>query len=207
MLIGSYFIAPPDGGVQRQRFNCSERSQSSYALATCIALLPFMQQITDRAVGHRHAEAGLHYPLEIDPAPAHYPVRRHVKTRFHDPIELRLLLGAQQTGPGRAQPFQETRHPFGVVAVDPVPWCLSAVPQHSLPPPVRPTLQNRGNRQAAPGLSHAPAQPRRATLIISQQSRGITARSSGAPTAHHGPRESHQTHNVTLNESDTAAVG
>ncbi len=167
-----------------------------------------VQQVPDRALGHDHAEASLHHPLEIDAAPAHHPVHRHVGARLHDPIELSPLRRVQQAGARRTGPIQEPRDPIGIVPVDPVPQRLPLHPGARCRCRARLAIEDGRERQTAAGLSHISARPSRAPQIIGAQIQSRDRKGHRVVPARPRKTLNHPKPDPSSkNESDPAAVG
>lgn len=167
-----------------------------------------VQQISDRALGHDHAEASLDRPLEIDTAPAHHPVRRHVWTRLDDPVELRPLRRAQQAGTCWARPIHQPCDAVHIVAVHPVPQGLSLHPGALRRRRARLAIQDGRDRKTAMGLGNTPARPRRTPKILGRQIQACDRKGHRTAPATQQDAQNHAKPSPSFkNESGPAAVG
>ena len=128
---------------------------------------PAGQDPPDLALRQGHPEALGDHALQVDAAPAHHAVHRHLRPGLDDRDQRLDLPGRQPRRPPGPRPVDQPRDPLGIVAVHPVPQRL----------PVHPAARAAVVR-SDPSITSASASIRRACAVSA--ARHASRRSSPA---------------------------
>jgi len=125
------------------------------------------QQIADRTFGQVHAPLCFDLARQIDPTPAHHPIRARLRTRPHPARHHRRPLGAQLGDRAWRLLVRQTRQARRIVANHPVAQALPIHPAGRRRLMSRAPFQDQRQRQHPPrrrgirAVSRRPAQPDR----------------------------------------------
>src|SRR4029450_300283 len=133
-----------------------------------LAQPPLLQDPPDRALGHLDPKTRSDPGFEIEAAPAHHPILDRVRPRLDEAIELGKLVLCQKRRAPRARAINQSFHPLGIVAINPVPQGLPVHGRHPRRLLPRGALQKRSQRQKAARLLHIANLPRLDAQIVSR---------------------------------------